>query len=411
MSEISKKKDYITFKGAACIRQALQFSILSGKPVKISEIRSEDLDPGVNEYEMNLLKLIEKVTNGSIIDINVSGTQIRFTPGVITNNNGDEVFYTNEEMQTQDRCLTYYLEFLLPVVLFGKASFYGEFTGITNDNIDMSADTFRNCLLPMLKHFGVEGATMEIKKRGLFPKGGGHISITVPYIRELNSLSLTDEGKVKKIRGTAYCCMRNNEVNTRVFTSARGILNDYIPDVYIYTDNYKKDKCGLSKGFGASLVAETTTECLISADAIHHPEQTLDPEKLGESVAISLLEQIFNSGVSDVRIAPTIVLLMGLSNAENTSEIKLPSNIIQSDYMMNTLRYLNKFFSVKFKISECEDDERDSESDDNEENPKTEEITDKDDDLYKKADEIPRPEFHIFSCLGFGLQNMARKTE
>lgn len=83
---------------------------------------------------------------------------------------------------------------------------------------------------------------MEIKKRGLFPRGGGLVTITIPYIRELQSLNLTDEGKIKKIRGIAYCCMRNNEVNTRVFTSVRGVLNDYIPDVYIYTENYKKEK-------------------------------------------------------------------------------------------------------------------------------------------------------------------------
>lgn len=65
--------------------------MLSGKPVKIRDIRSEDLNPGLVEYEMNLLKLVEQISNGSVIDINISGTQIRFTPGVITNNNGDEV--------------------------------------------------------------------------------------------------------------------------------------------------------------------------------------------------------------------------------------------------------------------------------------------------------------------------------
>lgn len=111
--------------------------------MKISEIRSHDLDPGINEYEMNLLKLVEQVTNGSIIDINVSGTQIRFTPGVITNNNGDEVVYNYDHMEKQDRCLTYYLEFLLPIVIFGKSNFYGEFSGITNDNIDISVDTLK----------------------------------------------------------------------------------------------------------------------------------------------------------------------------------------------------------------------------------------------------------------------------
>lgn len=82
----------------------------------------------------------------------------------------------------------------------------------------------------------------------------------------------------------------------------------------------------MSKGYGVSLVAETTTECLISAESVHDPSAVLDPEKLGEAAAFSLLEEIYTSGVVDIRIAPTIVLLMGLSNSDNTSEIKLPSN-------------------------------------------------------------------------------------
>ena len=66
---------------------------LSGKPVKISEIRTDELNPGITEYEMRLFKLIEIITNGSLIDINVTGTQVRFTPGIITNNNGEEFVF------------------------------------------------------------------------------------------------------------------------------------------------------------------------------------------------------------------------------------------------------------------------------------------------------------------------------
>ena len=55
------------------MRQALQFSILSGKAVKITNIRADDVDPGLVYYEMQLLKLAEQLTNGSIIDINVTG--------------------------------------------------------------------------------------------------------------------------------------------------------------------------------------------------------------------------------------------------------------------------------------------------------------------------------------------------
>ena len=46
-------------------------------------------------------------------------------------------------METQDRWLTYYLEFLLPIALFGKRALNAEFIGITNDNVDLSIDSFK----------------------------------------------------------------------------------------------------------------------------------------------------------------------------------------------------------------------------------------------------------------------------
>jgi hypothetical protein len=40
---------------------------------------------------------------------------------------------------------------------------------------------------------------------------------------------------------------------------------------------------------------------------------------------MELLDEIYYSGITDIRIAPSILLLMGLSSASNASDIKLPS--------------------------------------------------------------------------------------
>lgn len=105
--------------------------------------------------------------------------------------------------------------------------------------------------------------------------------------------------------------------------SVRNVFNDYLPDVWIHTDHYKKENAGLSKGYGISIVAETTTEWLLSADSIYQMGEISDPEKLGETAAIELLDQIYYCGSIDLRVAPTLILLMGLSSNENVSDIKL----------------------------------------------------------------------------------------
>lgn len=121
----------------------------------------------------------------------------------------------------------------------------------------------------MLKYFGIDGVSIETKKCGLYPNGGGFIQVIIPTIKQLDSVSINDEGKVKKVRGVAYSCNVNPTLATRMIDSIRGVFNDYLPDVWIHTDHYKKDNAGLSKGYGVSIVASTTTECMISADKIY----------------------------------------------------------------------------------------------------------------------------------------------
>lgn len=55
-------------------------------------------------------------------------------------------------------------------------------------------------------------------------------------------------------------------VTTQV-DGARGVLNKLLADVYIFTDALSGSASGNSPGFGLTLVAETTSGCLISAEA------------------------------------------------------------------------------------------------------------------------------------------------
>ena len=56
------------FTGANFLRMRLVLSTVTGKSVKIKKIRPKDQNPGLNEYEANFLRLLEKMTNGSRIE-------------------------------------------------------------------------------------------------------------------------------------------------------------------------------------------------------------------------------------------------------------------------------------------------------------------------------------------------------
>jgi RNA 3'-terminal phosphate cyclase-like protein len=71
----------LSFKGSHHLKQKLILATISGKAVNIVDIR-KDTD-GIQEFEVNLIRLIDKLTNGTVIKLHPSGNELHFTPGIL----------------------------------------------------------------------------------------------------------------------------------------------------------------------------------------------------------------------------------------------------------------------------------------------------------------------------------------
>ncbi|CAG8437219.1 5076_t:CDS:2 [Diversispora eburnea] len=317
----------LKFSGHNYFRQRLILSILSGKTIKINKIRSDDNNPG-------FLRLLDKVTNGSTLEINYTGTSVLYKPGVIT---GGKI---NHDCGIS-RAIGYFLEPLIALAPFAKNPFNLTLTGITNDNIDISVDTIRTVTLLQLGRFVTEeGLELKISKRGSAPLGGGEVTFKCPVVKSLKPIQYIDEGRIKRIRGIAVSPQNAN----RMVNSARSILNRYIPDVYIYTDVYKGEESGKSPGFAISLVAESTTGVLISAEQAAKSGET--PEDIGQRTAKILLTEIRKGGCID-SLNQWLILLMMVLSTEDVSKIRLGQ---LTAFTIQYIRDLKNFFDVTFKI-------------------------------------------------------------
>ena len=116
--------------------------------MKISKIRNLDETPGLADYEYCLLKLLEKVTNGSEIQINDTGTMVRFVPGQLI---GGEI----EHSCPPSRGLSYFLEVFACLAPFCKEKLKLTLRGNGHSNLDLSIDTFKNVTLNILKRLAV----------------------------------------------------------------------------------------------------------------------------------------------------------------------------------------------------------------------------------------------------------------
>ena len=283
---------------------------------------------------------MEKVTNGCRIEINESGTIVRFKPGTITGGRA-----LTHDCGTS-RSIGYFLEDLLYLAPFAKKPVQITLTGITNDDLDLSVDVIRTVSLPLLAHFGIEeGLELRVTRRGCPPNGGGEVFFSCPTVRHLTPVQLLDVGKIKRIRGISYGARVSPQTINRVVDAARGLLNQFLPDVYLYSDHFRGRESGLSPGFGLSLVGESTTGCRVSVELAANPGTA--PEDLGIQCAQLFAEEVSRGGCVDTSHQTLMFMLMTLC-PEDVSRVRVGQ---LSPYSIRFLRTLYEFFGLKFKIT------------------------------------------------------------
>ncbi|GAA5846524.1 hypothetical protein JCM5353_008481 [Sporobolomyces roseus] len=297
-------------------------------------------------------QLIEKLSQGSRLEISYTGTSLLFHPGTIS---GGSVIHNCD----LGRGIGWYLEPLLAIAPFGKKDLTLTLRGLTTDGRDASVDTIRTSGLPHLAMFlDTEGVELRITKRGHPPSGGGEVTLTCPSVKAIKSgFDFTSVGRVSKIRGIAHSVRVSPQLSNRLVAAARSVLNRYIPDVYIYTDVYRGEDSGKSPGYAITLLSSSTSHVLHSSESSSCRPSTSStesesttpqtPEDLGIEAARQLLSEIRRGGCVD-RGWEWLVTTMLVLGGEDVGKVKVGGAM--EAFLIEHLRDLKQFFGTTFKI-------------------------------------------------------------
>lgn len=330
------------------------------------------------------MRLLEAVTNGSSMQISYTGTTLTYHPGLITGtiagfgaSEGDVI--EHNVPTTNTRGITY---FLLPLCLlapFSKAHMNVRFTGAgvitsSTETGDISVDSFRTAILPLFGLFGIPPARIELRVlsrscAGPGGKGGGGCvelrfasQVRLPKTLHLNR----NPGRIKRIRGVAYCTGVSASNNARMIHSAREVLNPLVADIHVAAQYDQAplvptgDKAGskrrLGIGFGLSLVAESSAVgVLYSADVVVPPEGRMVPEDVGKQCAYQLLETIAKGGCVSSTSAGTVLALMAMGS-EDVGRLRIGREVIGTEEMVGLARDLKTFGASSWGLRDVEDD-------------------------------------------------------
>ncbi|KAL2862099.1 RNA 3'-terminal phosphate cyclase/enolpyruvate transferase [Aspergillus pseudodeflectus] len=359
----------------------LVFSTLTGRTVHISQIRpSSPTNPGLAPHEISFLRLLESVTNGSQMEISYTGTILVYKPGLITGSSAGAGSSSGGVIRHEipAGCTRGVSYFLLPLCLmapFSKAPIKVLFTGpgvITSSTPtgDMSVDSVRTAILPLFNQFGIfNNIELRVLKRSNpGPNGrggGGEVQFVFGHqVRLPKTLHLMNAGKIKRIRGVAYSVGVSASNNARMIDVARGVLNPLVPDTYVFSDvssaplvpandrNNPSAKKKIGLGFGLSLVAESSTGCLFSADVASPPSGGQPPEDIGKQCAYQLLETISKGGCVPSAAFPIMIGLMTMGS-EDVGRLQVGRDVVGDESAIQLARDLVKFGAPGWGLREA----------------------------------------------------------
>lgn len=343
---VAAASNVVRYEGPAHLRQRLVLATLSGKIIRFDKIRTQEENPGLEDYEVSFVRLLERFTNGSVIDISYTGTSLQYRPGQIT---GGVIKHDCKG----GRSIGYFLEPLLQLAAYAKSPVNLTLNGITTDNLDAGVDTIRTSILRVMKRFfnGEEdGLELRVLKRGAAPKGGGQIQFLCPIVKQYRTLHLLQSGKISRIRGIASTTRVNPEHANRAINSARAVLNPLVSDVALHKDSRRGDECGASEGYAISLVAETPLGCVYSSELTGLAQET--PEDIGERCAKLLLLQVAAGGCVDKNSA-SLVLVGMLLGSEDVGRCRFGRDVIDETFV-TLVRDIKRMFGRNIAIKEDE---------------------------------------------------------
>ena len=169
--------------GGQIIRSSIVLSCITNQPIHLENIRKNRKEGGLKAQHLTAIKILQKIANAEVIGAELGSTEIKFIPNKI------ESLELIEDIKTAGS-ISLILQVLIPVVSIAQKKLTLIIKGGTDVLWSPSMDYTQYVLKEAYSRMGIK-FSIEVIKRGYYPKGGGEIKIQV-YPAEIKSVNFIE---------------------------------------------------------------------------------------------------------------------------------------------------------------------------------------------------------------------------
>jgi RNA 3'-terminal phosphate cyclase (ATP) len=315
--------------GGQIIRSAVALSAITKTPIQIENIRKNRKVTGLRAQHLTGVKLLAKVCNANVEGLSIGSTSIKFEPGEIQSSNITENIGTAGS-------ISLIFQGLIPAVSIAKKELRLSITGGTDVSWSPTANYTKHVIAEALDRMGIK-YSMNIKKRGYYPKGGGVVELKVFPCEKIKPIKLSKRNE-KNVK--LYCSFSklDPEFIDKHIQSIKKVLeeNNFETEIEI------KEESALNQG-GSILLYSNDSDSIIGSDGLYDVKSA----KFSKLVLDDFVR--WNLGVDD-HLADMLVLPAGLSKEMSIFRTKTITKHLETN-----LYITSKITGCKYGIGKLDD--------------------------------------------------------
>ena len=291
--------------GGQVLRSSLTLAAVTGKPVRIKNIRAGRARPGLMRQHLTALKAMSEVSDAEVVNAKPGSTEIEFRPGALRA--GRYCFAIGTAGST-----SLVLQTVLPALLSVAGESSLRISGGTHNPAAPPFEFLQECYFPALRTLGHK-IDAKINRYGFFPAGGGEIDVTLNGAQKPLPFELDARGESAGASVEASISKISGRVAEREVQTAGRLLQ--VPDEDCHITSRE------SVGPGNVLYVRLSYEHVTALFA-EHGERALSAEKVAKRVAKSARQFANSNAAITHRLADQLLVPMALARGGRFTTVR-----------------------------------------------------------------------------------------
>lgn len=297
--------------GGQVLRTSVALSALTGKSVRISNIRLGRSEAGLKPQHVAAVKAVADLCGAQTDNVCEGSLEIGFVPGDI------RAGKIKADIKTAGS-VTLVLQALLLPSFFAGDKVILEVRGGTDVNWSPSVDYFRSVFLKAIGKAGFN-ANLELNRRGYHPAGGGKVGVDVFPAKNIVPFDLSSRGKILSIQGLSHAhqALAKGDVALRQAKNARTQIYNVVSNHGFKGDINISLEYSQAESYGCGITVWANAEnSVLGVDALG--EKSKRAEQVGSEAAKNLIPELLSNAALDKHMADQIIPYLAVAGGRVT---------------------------------------------------------------------------------------------